>query len=48
MPAAPGEPVRYRGRLFMFVGIDPKTKRAILRDDEGEQMKVRAQQVRPA
>jgi hypothetical protein len=42
----PGDPVRYRGRLFVVVAVD--NGKVTLRDDEGEYLTVRASQVSPA
>lgn len=45
----PGTPVKYRHRHFVFVRYMPGLpKQAIIRDDEGEEMRVRADALTPA
>jgi hypothetical protein len=42
----PGEPVRYRMREFVFVRYMPGFPRqVVIRDDEGEELRVREDQV---
>lgn len=44
----PGESVRYRRRLFVVTAVSKDGTKVTLRDDEGEYLTVRANQVSPA